>query len=281
MKKEEICAGIITFNPDVNRLIKNIDAISKQVTHVYICDNGSSNINEIKEIICNCGISKEISLIRLDNNYGIAYALNRVFDIAMKIGYSWVLTLDQDSICPLDLIDNYIKYEGVYSKVGIYCPQINDINRDENIQLKDSAIEIEKCITSAALTLVEAWNTSGYFDEFLFIDSVDFDFCKKIRNKAFKIVQVNSVAIQHEIGKIKKFNVLGKSFTPMNHSSFRKYYISRNAIYLSKKYEDESLLHSLLSIGKLFLLTVLFESKKREKLDAILKGAYDGMRLKV
>lgn len=34
-------AGIVTFNPNIERLDQNIRAIYPQVSHIYIVDNGS------------------------------------------------------------------------------------------------------------------------------------------------------------------------------------------------------------------------------------------------
>ena len=44
-------AGIVTYNPDIQRLKANIDAITNQVYIVYCFDNGSDNINEIRRLL--------------------------------------------------------------------------------------------------------------------------------------------------------------------------------------------------------------------------------------
>ena len=43
----DISAGIVLFNPDIERLKENIDAVIVQCTHVYLVDNGSKNISEV------------------------------------------------------------------------------------------------------------------------------------------------------------------------------------------------------------------------------------------
>ena len=47
----EVIAGIVTYNPDINRLCKNLDAIKNQVSCIVIVDNASINIEEIKNLI--------------------------------------------------------------------------------------------------------------------------------------------------------------------------------------------------------------------------------------
>ena len=74
MKKIRICAGIVTYNPDIELLIKNINAISDQVNKVIIVDNGSINWNNWSNRI----LSKNVEIIRNRNNDGIAKALNQI-----------------------------------------------------------------------------------------------------------------------------------------------------------------------------------------------------------
>ena len=81
---KKICAGIVTFNPEISRLSENIDAIRNQVDAIFIVDNNSNNINIIKKII-----SKDsgIKLICNNQNRGIATALNQL----MKAAEDWKL----------------------------------------------------------------------------------------------------------------------------------------------------------------------------------------------
>lgn len=81
MKKITIIAGIVLFNPEISRLKKNISTITNQVEKIVLFDNGSSNIEEIKEVAL--GNSKLI-LIQSKKNIGIAAALNRIFFILKK-----------------------------------------------------------------------------------------------------------------------------------------------------------------------------------------------------
>ena len=38
---------IVTFNPDIKQLVRNLASVSKQVSMVYIVDNGSYNYHNI------------------------------------------------------------------------------------------------------------------------------------------------------------------------------------------------------------------------------------------
>ena len=126
-QKEDSCTvGIVTFNPDAIRLKANIDNILKNTTkaNIVVADNGSKNIDEIKNIIAS---NPQIVLLPLNENKGIAFALNRIFEKAIEQHHDWVLTLDQDSVAQPNLIDVLMSYKQKQG-VGILCPRIEDRN---------------------------------------------------------------------------------------------------------------------------------------------------------
>ena len=98
-----ILAGITLFNPDVARLEENISSIYGQVDRVICVDNGSDNIKSIED--CVLKNWKNITIIKNGKNEGIAKALNQMFEFAIEQQYEYVLTLDQDSVCPDNIIE--------------------------------------------------------------------------------------------------------------------------------------------------------------------------------
>lgn len=275
-----IC-GIVLYNPELKRLRLNINNICRQVDKIVFVDNGSENLSEIKELILQY---KNVELISNDINQGVACALNQIFDYAMGEGYEWVLTLDQDSWADSSLI---AKYNFVLEKdslnIGILSPNIIDINVNKNLvelYLSEGGQEIDKCITSGSLTRIECWNQVGRFDELLFIDEVDFDFCERIAKTNYKILKVNNTYINHEIGNASIVKILWLEIKVLNHNAFRKYYIARNIMIMSYKYYSiKRYILAHLKVLKQFLLVLFFEKKKCAKLHSILRGYSDGKKL--
>lgn len=286
------CAGIVTYNPDINRLKENISAVSEQVDIVVIVDNASSNINEILLL---SETFNNVSVIRNIENRGIAVALNQIMNAADESGYGWALLLDQDSVVTANLISSYSKLIGL-DKAAIICPQIYDINSQNKLNVQDSVTEIGVCITSGSLTNVKIWKKLGKFDEKLFIDSVDSEYCIRLFFEGFKIYRANNIQLLHELGKTEKH--LYKSAT--NHSAMRRYFIARNSTYVAKKYgrlaknnlkrndikRINLFMDRLISPSRCFLrqmqfivLVVLYENDKFSKITAILKGIVDGNKM--
>ena len=116
---EKIYAGIVTFNPDIERLKENVCAICIQVPEVVIFDNGSSNFVDIQECI---SVFHNVILFRSDENIGIAAALNRLMQWGFDNKYDWMLSLDQDSVCDASYVNKMKQYLDVEPLLGIVAP---------------------------------------------------------------------------------------------------------------------------------------------------------------
>jgi rhamnosyltransferase len=142
--------------------------------------------------------------------------------------------------------------------------------------------EVDECITSGALTKCDAYRNIDGFDVKMFIDLVDFDLNIQFRNKHLKIYRLNQKGFLHEIGDGHKEKILGREVVVSNHSQIRRYYFSRNSVYLIKKYgwgysSSKYLINNLKSMIKV----VLFEKNKVEKTIAALRGMFDGVKMTI
>lgn len=273
MKKQIcICAGIVTYHPDIDRLSENVNAVLSQVDEVIIFDNASENISEIisrfKDV---CTIIES----RTGENVGVASALNEICRYSESLGYEWVLTLDQDSVCPDNIISEYHKY--CYNpRVGIISPRIQDRNIGDIDAVSGSEIdEVDFCITSASLMKIQAWKDVGGFWDELFIDMVDFDICWTLKEYGYKILRVNSVKLLHELGHSVKVKFNGNEVAVFNHPPKRYYFITRNTIAVGKKHHRryQCLRWNL----KRMILVIRYESNRMEKCRAMFLGAIDGV----
>lgn len=273
-----IIAGIVTFNPELSLLEKNINSIITQVDNLVIVDNSSKNINELLSLVSK--ISNKILVIKNNKNLGIATALNQIMSYAFENKVEWVLTLDQDSISPSNIIAEYKKYVNL-KKVAIISPNIFDRNvgyiKSKEIDNKDY-VYVKNAITSAALTNVKLWREIGEFDDVLFIDYVDFEYCERVLANGYFVIKINNVILNHEIGISKTIKTLFGNYTVQNHNKYRKYYIARNLVYLSTKGKKIEI-KKLLSVAKLTIKTFIFEQQKIEKIQYIFRGVIDGTKM--
>ncbi|BBH27392.1 glycosyl transferase family 2 [Intestinibaculum porci] len=270
-------ASITTYNSNLDRLRLNVDAIAKQVDRVLIIDNNSENFQDIQDLLSSI---LNVDYIINKENLGVATALKQAMDYAIKKNYSWVLTLDQDSVCYDGLIEEYKKFTNL-PDVGILSCNIidrnfsekNDFNQHENYK------EIEKCITSASFTNVKAYKDTDGYDTSMFIDGVDWDICYNFRSHGYKIYKINFDGVLHEVGHGRNVKLLGKEYIVYGESPLRNYYSARNNIYLAKKYpEYVSFTRTILREIKFIILIILYENKKFAKVSNRLKGLLEGMK---
>ena len=149
----KILAGIVTYNPDVARLKENLDAVLEQCKNIVIFDNGSKNNADIKNLINR--YDAKINLIEKRENLGIAEALKSIMLYAIDNCYSWVLTLDQDSVVMQNLVEKYLKYVNMDTVGALTC---NIIDRNFKIyeNRNSEILDVVYCITSGCFMSVEA-----------------------------------------------------------------------------------------------------------------------------
>lgn len=284
----KVCAGIVLFEPDINRLLENIDAIITDVEHIYIVDNGSSNIKEVRSAFEQ---ASEITFTENGENLGIAKALNQLCWQAKADGFDYIVTLDQDSVSGVSMVDEMLPY--ATEKTAIIAPFVVDDYEKTELSQKALFEEINRCNTSGCLTNLKVWEEIGGFDERMFIDCVDFDYCTRSLKQGYKIMRVNRALLHHRLGKAKevrffvffgklfKIKKLQKPFYTYNHSPLRTYYYARNILYYMHKHKDFiDMKQEKRTYIRWFLLKVFFESQKLKKLWAIIKGSLDSKKLK-
>ena len=271
----KLLAGIVTFNPDINRLQENFEAILPQVDKVIIVDNGSSNLVNIQE---KCS---KAEIIPLYSNEGIAAALNVIGEYAIDYQYDWFLTLDQDTVVESNLISIYKTYVNL-PNVGTLSCLYHDLNQDKPKFTASDYQEMKYVITSASFMKTEAYKESNKFDEWMFIDMVDFDINFEFQRLGYKIYRINQIGFIHEVGESSTFHFMRRIIYTSNHSAIRKYYRVRNSIYLYKKYgKNPETINFLIQCRDEFVKILLFEKNKVKKLSAMIRGLKDGLMSEV
>lgn len=274
-----VLAGITLYNPDLSKLRDNITAVQNQVSFIVCIDNRSRNIEDICKLL---GNFPNVFLQKCERNLGVAAALNLMFQYADTHGYDWVLTLDQDTVCPSDLISSYQKATDEINdpKLAVLCPILTDRNFVRPVAYNGSHEQVSGCITSASLNRLDAWKAVGGFYEPLFIDCVDYDFCARLIEHDYRIERVNTVSILHEIGHGENHHFLWKTVTVLNHPPMRKYYMVRNHIFYMKIHKKVvNYGYEKAKLVFLFVKTALYEKDKTAKLKAMFRGKRDSKQL--
>lgn len=270
-------AGIVLYNPDIRRLKECIDSVIGQIDKIYLVDNASKNRLEIEKLLKRY---EACEIIWNDENCGIAKGLNQIMEAATAEGYMWVLTLDDDSVCDKGLVQTLLSYVAKEA-FGIVCAAAIDDKMDV-VTVSDRDFEIVKdCITAGSLTNVEAWKHIGGFDEWMFIDFVDIEYCVRLREHGYKIGRVNSVYVHQQYGNISSsFHLFGRKWYRFDYSPIRIYYSVRNQIYYMNKHKNSiDRYQSLLFLGGYIAKRILFERNRKASIRAVFRGIKDGIKV--
>lgn len=269
----KLAGVVILYHPDTD-VWHNIQSYISSVEKLYVLDNteqpDSSVVNQLKE-------DPKIQYIAFYENRGIAYALNYALTKAQSDGYTFLLTMDQDSSFIKATMDVYLRIikknqsDFIFKDVIMYAVTYTGLREAE---CWSGFKYVLTAITSGSVLNIDLAKKIGAFDENLFIDEVDDEFCYRSNKFGYKILLCCDIKLTHHLGNPKRYNFFGYKFTVLNHGPIRKYYIVRNRLYVSAQY-PEIKRYYILSIFKMFIKVMLFENNKLMKIKYMFKGIKD------
>jgi rhamnosyltransferase len=278
------CAIIVTYWP-TEALLAHVSKLRNQVAALVLVDNtpGTESVELLEEI------SRRHSCILIRNhvNAGIATALNIGARWAISQGFAFVALFDQDSSVP----EGYIKAmlseynsDAERDKVGLIAPRYKDpttgvLTKIPRLAPDGAPLEI---MTSGSLIPVKVFSLCGFFREDFFIDQVDHEFSFRLRNFGYKVHACPTVFLLHAAGQPRRHKFFGLfDFSTTHHSALRRYYMTRNSLYMVLRYGylyPKWALQVCVSLVVIIpIKVVLAEEQKLHKLACISRGVADAL----
>lgn len=270
-----ICGVVVLYNP-THEILSNIDTYIHKLHRLYVIDNSDACGIDVADLLVRYG--GLVEYCSWGENRGIAAALNEGARRALIIGSHWLLTMDQDSRyypgafeMQLEVLRTLAVTElraiGILSCRHIFHGRKNP-EPTQNIN--------EKCsvITSGNLVNLKAFVDVGGFRAELFIDEVDNDFCLRLRRADYKIFVASAAALMQFVGNTRTHSLLFFDVQCSHHSYVRRYYITRNRMYLSSLYPELKRAYLVRNMVSMFKI-LLFEADKQRKLLAFVEGIKD------
>ena len=299
MLTSKITAIMVTYQPNLQVLNKAVDAILPQITNLVIIDNGSKT--DMEDWIQSLG-HKNIRIIPLLSNLGIAAAQNIGIRWAKEHGSDFVLFMDQDSISDSDMVSKLVTaYWNLtiqkHKKVSAVGPCLRNSEgyiikhecmrcrpcfgiRLSRCRLEYNSVPSDSLPSSGLLIKTNTLAEIGDMDESLFIDSVDTEWLLRARSKGYQGWRHYDAKMTHLTGEYyRRIWLLRWSYLYF-HKPFRYYYMFRNVIILlRRKYPCTAwkYITSIRSIKQLFLV-ILLHKDRFQALRMILRGIMDGLK---
>lgn len=273
-----IIAGITLYNPDINRLRENVNAIKRDVDFILFIDNASDNIIDIQDF----ANENSFYLIKNKENLGLSQAFNTMIKFAKKRQYENLLLLDQDSICCKNLLNVYKKYisKEFVCLVPLIIHRGNEVNEKKGMtkNIPETSI-IDESINSGTLINLKVLPPDIFFDENLFIDWIDIDFFHQIKKRHLKVLRINTVSLLADVGCEKIHHFLKYTWISSGYSAFRLRKQAQDTVYFKRKNWDHPLLKGHLTfIRWRWLMILFFEKHKLKKIFALIVGTLRGYK---
>jgi rhamnosyltransferase len=233
-----VCAVIVAFRPRVEDL-GNLAEVRPQVQDLVVVDNGSSE--ETLTLLRTASRQLKFILIENGENLGIGAALNIGVKWAQADGAKWIALFDQDSCVTQGFIAQMLvdfEYFQAQRNIMLLVPRYMDPESGvERVCGLDKDGGPFVTITSGSLLPVTTFETCGYFNEDLFIYTVDDEYSLRLRSQGYSIALSPHSVLLHASGIPSYYRIFGKPwFQTTNYRPGVRYYISRNRIWMALKY---------------------------------------------
>ena len=239
-RSARVASITVTYEPDPARLARQFAALRGQVDDMIVVDNGSSAPSSKPQ--------EGVHTIALGENAGIARAFNVGIAEARRRGAEFVLLLDHDSVPAPRMVEHLMQAAerrlAAGERLAAVGPRIADARdaRDypfirlgwlSNHHLRcgpaSGVIACDFLISSGCLVPMRALDAVGNFEEALFVDSVDFEWCSRARDRGFSLYGVCDAELDHQLGDERRDIGAGRLIV---HSPERIYYMTRNRVRL-------------------------------------------------
>ncbi len=232
-------AVFVTWNPEPERFAQAVRSLADQVDGVIVVDNGSQNLDQLTAAVAH---DERVAVVALGENLGVAAALNVGMRRALVERPDWIMTMDQDTLVSAGAVAAILRdVADLEPRLAQRCaiaalrphPQPSSIwltryaERLMTVRELDRFRECRGVITSGNLVRATAARDVA-FDESLFIDQVDFDFCASLRRRGHVVLQQLVCTTDHVLGQY--YADTGRIHPYENAQRF--YYVVRNSTYL-------------------------------------------------
>jgi rhamnosyltransferase len=220
----------------------------------------------------------DFTVIQNGENLGIAAALNIGVRFAMANGFKWVALFDQDSRTMPDFFDVVMDcYSLARDKehIGIVSGRFRgpdlDIDRDDVF-----------AITSGSVIPLRVFVECGFFDERLFIDCVDDEYCLRLKRAGYRVVLTGRRVLLHVLGSPtqRSLPLTSRKILTANYGAKRRYYRNRNRVFLiarNWRRHPGWCRGTFGHVAKEFLKVLLIEDERFAKLGYSLYGMFHGL----
>lgn len=269
-----IAAVTVLYNPDQS-VLNNISSYIDYVDILYAVDNSDKQHSSIVKVLLE---NPKIHYINNNGNQGIAHALNIGANKAIEMGYTWLLTMDQDSSFEQTMLTQYFTCWNSYlikDDTAIFSPVHSVLDYHISSTIECETVNKFMVMTSGNIINLKAFKHLDGFNEALFIDEVDREYCLRSKLAGYSILEFPNILLKHNLGEPISIIRHGKIIASSTHSPKRFYYIARNRLHVWKTYHHlfPNLVDiQFINIIKTLIFPLIYHDKKIQRFFYIMRG---------
>lgn len=272
-KTVQIGGIVVLYEPHIKDF-EYLKSYVNKVVFLLILDNSKTSNDKVVSVHLQ-NTSGQFEYVYFGENIGLSAALNRGIKLLKDKGYEWVITMDSDSSWQSDICEIYKAEISKDASVAIYAPlHLHDRSKaTEYIGTK----EIDWAMTSGCCFNIKQLEAMGGFNEQLFVDGLDMDYCFRVKEKGLKIIQCGNALIKHNPAETHCFKVFGLSVLKYGKASPWRYYMQmRSLTWMFLRYHKLEVVK--IWFWKWFKVTFFFEGKSNY-FKEMYKGVKDGITI--
>lgn len=217
---DAVCGVMVCYRPVLERLSPALAAALGQLDAIVVVDNSpepgdQAAVRAAVAAATRSGGGRGAELLTLGENRGLSIGLNAGLREARRLGFNVFLLLDQDSLLApealLALKDEYRRCGGMSSATllaaqnDLPAPSRGHLLLERYLYGYTSGPAPSRsgrlALTSGLLLNARALDRVGGFDESMFVDSVDHEFCCRARSAGVPLRTVPMARIRHHLGE--------------------------------------------------------------------------------
>lgn len=288
-------AVVVTFFPDAG-FERRLGSVAREFSPVIVVDNSADPVIAARLRAACAPLGVE--LVLNSENRGLGAALNQACEWLARSGRDRAVAFDQDSTpaegfgAALRALADKLPACAVVGanwtdagRPGLASRHLRP-NRSlpflfERVAAAEDLEGVTCVITSGSLFRLDMWRALGGFDESLFLDLVDTDYCLRACGRSYTIAVAARALLTHHRGAKREVQALGRAWWPAFMSTLRLRYQWRNRLrvivrrgWRTPHWVMFETVYALKTIAEI----VLLEDGKGAKLGACILGLWDGLR---
>ena len=286
-----IFAVVVTYNRK-QLLIQCLSALAKQtqsLSKIIIVDNASTD-GTLQELH-HSGLLENpcMQLLSLEQNTGGAGGFAAGMQYAFEHGANYVWMMDDDAIPHPTALAELLKHvtpQHIYASLAVKDEQISwemTVKQGDSWITTHNPNDITENMEVHSLPFLgfmihrQLVEKIGLPDTAFFIAADDTEYCLRAKQAGSKLFLAGRSLIEHPKAQHQEYKVLGKKINYVSLPPWKRYYDTRNRIFIAKKYFGFKLYSQTLpSILFRFFISLVTEQKKYQQIKAYFFGVYDG-----